>query len=179
TEPQLAVPLAPSRLAPLETDETGEAVEGPAPVMAGDSPAPPRRPKESDNRFLRGTLTHALLEHLPSMPPEGWTDAAASFLAVRAAELPKATRKSIATEAIAVLSSPRFAPLFGASSQAEVPIVAEIARPTGKGPPLRLTGQIDRLVDLGHEVLILDYKTNRRPPAGVSAVSDAYLLQLA
>ncbi len=178
-EPQLAVPLAPSRLAPLDSDETGEAVELPAPVMASDSPAPPRRPKESDNRFLRGMLTHALLEHLPSMPPEDWTDAAARFLAVRAAELPNATRKSIAKEAIAVLSSPRFAPLFGAASQAEVPIVAQIARPTGKGPPLRLTGQIDRLADLGHEVLILDYKTNRRPPAGVAAVSDAYLLQLA
>ncbi len=183
SEPQLAVPLAPSRLAPLDTDESGEAVETPLPVMAADAPPAPRRPKESDNRFLRGTLTHALLEHLPAFDNTEWPAAADRFLAVRAADLPKATRRSIATEAIAVLTAPRFAPLFGHASQAEVPIVAEIARPAApgipKGPPLRLTGQIDRLIDLAHEVLILDYKTNRRPPDGIAAVSDAYLLQLA
>ena len=44
---------------------------------------------------------------------------------------------------------------------------------------MRLIGQIDRLVDLGDEVLIVDYKTNRPPPTNVEQVAAAYLFQLA
>ena len=44
---------------------------------------------------------------------------------------------------------------------------------------MQLTGQIDRLVDLGDEVLIVDYKTNRPPPTNVGQVAAAYLFQLA
>ena len=44
---------------------------------------------------------------------------------------------------------------------------------------MRLTGQIDRLVRIGDRVLIVDYKTNRPPPADVAGVADAYLFQLA
>ena len=59
-----------------------------------------------------------------------------------------------------------------------MPIVAEIPPPTGGGPPLRLTGQIDRLVRLDHEVLIIDYKTNRPPPRETAGIAPAYLYQL-
>ncbi len=52
-----------------------------------------------------------------------------------------------------------------------MPIVAEIPRPDGKGPPLRLTGQIDRLVRIGNRVMIVDYKTNRPPPPKWSKAS--------
>ena len=44
---------------------------------------------------------------------------------------------------------------------------------------LRLTGKIDRLVKTDRSVLILDYKTNRPPPADPQSVADAYLFQLA
>ncbi|NJO32796.1 MAG: hypothetical protein HC869_06280, partial [Rhodospirillales bacterium] len=44
---------------------------------------------------------------------------------------------------------------------------------------LRLTGQIDRLVRVGKEILIVDYKTNRPPPHSVDDVAEAYTLQLA
>ncbi len=57
--------------------------------------------------------------------------------------------------------------------------MAEIEVPGGKGRKLRLTGQIDRLVRLGHEVLIVDYKTNRPPPRRAEDVAEAYTLQLA
>ena len=60
-----------------------------------------------------------------------------------------------------------------------MPIVAVIPNPHGKGPPLKLTGQLDRVVDLGHEVLIVDYKTNRPPPTDPAGIAEAYLLQLA
>ena len=172
------MPLAPSRLAPLETDDTGE------PVSRHDtSPIEPPIASPSltrdQTRFLRGTLTHALLEHLPGMPAVQWADGAARFLSVRGEALSSAARQSIVRESLAVLRNPTFAPLFGPDSQAEVPIVAEIQRPSGKGPPLRLNGQIDRLVQIGDRVLIVDYKTNRPPPRDPADVAEAYLLQLA
>jgi ATP-dependent helicase/nuclease subunit A len=132
-----------------------------------------------DARLLRGTLTHALLEHLPSLRPDAWPAAAQAFVAGRAAQLPVTQRKSIVAETLAVLREPAFAPLFGPQARAEVPIVAEIAHPRGGRGVLRLTGKIDRLVASGDGVLIVDYKTNRPPPKEVGQVSEAYLLQLA
>jgi len=44
---------------------------------------------------------------------------------------------------------------------------------------VRVTGQIDRLVQLQDRVLIVDYKTNRPPPTDTAAVPETYLLQLA
>ena len=61
--------------------------------------------------------------------------------------LSPAARHSIASETLAILTAPEFAPLFGPQSRAEVPIVALIPNPKGKGPPLKLIGQLDRLVD--------------------------------
>jgi ATP-dependent helicase/nuclease subunit A len=176
-EVQLAIPLAPSRLAPLETDDSGEAVEPTRPARAEPAGVPPRLGADA-HRFMRGTLSHALLEHLPNLPAAGRAAAAKVFLDTRARELPARTRTGIATEVLAVLADPAFAPIFGPGSRPEVPIVAAIPRPGG-GLPLKLTGQIDRLLATDHEVLIVDYKTNRPPPLVAAAVADTYLLQLA
>jgi ATP-dependent helicase/nuclease subunit A len=179
-EPQLTMPLAPSRLAPYETDHEGEPASTPAPVDKLAEP-PPLTPAAlaDQSRFLRGTLTHALLEHLPNFPPKTWPKIAKPFIAERGAGLSARTQASIVTEALAILADKTFGPLFGPGSSAEVPIVAEIPRPKGDGPALRLTGQIDRLIDNGREVLIVDYKTNRPPPATLDKVADAYIFQLA
>jgi ATP-dependent helicase/nuclease subunit A len=176
-EPLLRMPLVPSRLAPLETEERhGAQARGrrshTEPAML--SPAA----LAEDARFLRGTLTHALLEHLPTVPKERWADAARVFLAARAGQLSPGMRQEIAAETLAVLRDPASAPLFGPDSRAEVAIAADIPHPGG-GPALRLTGKIDRLVKSDHRVLILDYKTNRPPPAHPEDVADAYLFQLA
>ena len=189
-EAQPAIPVAPSRLAPYDFDDAGEPVALPtAPSAAHPSdPAPASTPREAtvagpqrftDNRFLRGTLTHALLEHLPSLPSSTWPRAAAAFLDRRAADLAIHVRTSIANEALTILTDPTFAPLFGPSSRAEVPIVAQLANPAGKGQALKLNGQIDRLVETPDCVMIVDYKTNRPPPADLSQVPSAYLIQLA
>ncbi len=182
-EPGLVIPLAPSRLAPLEMDFEGDPIErsrDEARANSLEDPPPLSPAAQADgNRFLRGTLTHALLEHLPALDPATWETAAQHFVAVRGADLEARTRASIVTETIGVLRDRRFAPIFGPDSRAEVPLVAEIPAPGGKGHTLRVTGQIDRLVVLDHEVLIVDYKTNRPPPRLVDAVPQAYLLQLA
>jgi ATP-dependent helicase/nuclease subunit A len=179
-ERELTIPLAPSRLAPYDTDETGE--PSPAPRPPGET-AEPAAPSPAvlagDSRFLRGTLTHALLEHLPLLDAKSWPKAAKAFVAERGAALPARHRSSIVAETLAILNDATFAPLFGSRSRAEVPITGVIPRPTGAGPALRLNGQIDRLAELDDAVLIVDYKTNRLAPRDLAQVAPVYLYQLA
>jgi ATP-dependent helicase/nuclease subunit A len=167
---RLALPLAPARLAPLDAGRGGPA------KRAGEGVLSPLALADG-YRFLRGTLTHALLEHLPLLPRERWQVAAAEFIAERGAQLPQRVRREIVRETLAVLCDEAFGALFTADARAEVGIVAEIPRP-GR-PALRIAGKIDRLVRRGDALLIVDYKTNRPPPRAAAGVAEAYLLQLA
>src|SRR5690606_3852021 len=67
-EPAVTFPLAPSRLAPLDIDEVGDPVTGRSIVATRSEVSPSPLALSSGHRFLRGTLTHALLEHLPNVP---------------------------------------------------------------------------------------------------------------
>jgi ATP-dependent helicase/nuclease subunit A len=178
-EPMLRMPLVPSRLAPLESGDAGRGAHTQARRTHAELVMLPPAALAEDARFLRGTLTHALLEHLPNVPHDRWANAAQAFLAARAPQLSARIRQEIAAETLAVLNDPAFAPLFGPESRAEVALAADIPHPGGSGPALRLTGKIDRLVKSGDRVLILDYKTNRPPPMRPADVAAAYLFQLA
>ena len=171
------VPLVPSRLAPLETDAAGEPMERRRSLA--EPPILPPAALAADGRFLRGTLTHNLLEHLPTLPRGAWAAAAEAFLASAGAKLPADVRKGIAKETLAVLRDPMFAALFGPESRAEVEFVADVPDPQGRGPALQIAGKIDRLVQDGTTIWIVDYKTNRPPPKDVAQVAEAYVLQLA
>jgi ATP-dependent helicase/nuclease subunit A len=168
----LAIPLAPARLAPLASKRERAG----AGRLAEPAILPPAALADA-HRFLRGTLTHALLEHLPSLPRERWEAAAAAFIAARGRQLQEAVRRNIVRETLAVLGDAALGALFGPDARAEVGIVAELKRPGGRAP-LRIAGKIDRLVRQGSSLLIVDYKTNRPPPTNPAAVAEAYLLQL-
>ncbi|HXE68844.1 MAG TPA: double-strand break repair helicase AddA [Hyphomicrobiaceae bacterium] len=175
-EADAGVPLRPSQLAPLEDGAAGTKAKRP----------PPRAPSVlsphallEEGRFLRGTLTHALLEHLPAVGRENRLATAAALLASRAPDLDIKIRSQIIAETLTVLEHPELSALFGPDSRAEVPIVATLPSRNGAQPPLRLAGKIDRLVHTGTAVLIVDYKTNRPPPRVVAEVAETYLLQLA
>jgi ATP-dependent helicase/nuclease subunit A len=179
-EPGLAIPLTPSRLAPLDIDGDGEPVEvAPSPLDSHRRTPAPGITVGGPHRFLRGTLTHSLLQHLPTFAPDRWERAAADFVKERGGALPARVRASIVEETLAVLRDPAFSAVFGPQSRAEVAIVAEIAPPGGKGVALRIAGQIDRLAEVGDGILIVDYKTNRPPPRDAAEVPRAYILQLA
>ena len=165
------VPLAPSRLAPLESEE-GNGFASPAEA------APSPRVPGLGNRFLRGTLTHALLQHLPEVAPLRRREVGAHYLGQRLAGLPPAAAGSILEEVLAILEHPEHAALFGPGSLAEVPIAAEVPLAVGEAS-IRIAGQIDRLLVEGSRVRILDYKTNRPSPRSLAEVPEAYLLQLA
>jgi ATP-dependent helicase/nuclease subunit A len=121
-------------------------------------------------------LIHRLLQTLPDLDVNLREAAAARFLANDGWALSSEEQTEIADAALGVLATPAFAPLFGPGSRAEVSLVGEIER---RGESLFLSGQIDRLLVDESEVLIIDYKTNRPPPAQVENVSPAYTAQLA
>ena len=124
------------------------------------------------NRFRRGSLLHALLQHLPEIPADrraaaarAWLDRPGnSFTADEAAELTR--------ETLAILQHPDLAPLFGPGSRAEVPLTGLVAGSI-------VGGLIDRLAVLPDRVLIADYKTNRRPPGRLEDTPVLYLRQMA
>ncbi len=156
--PAPAEPVPPRPLAP-------SGVEAEAPPVA--SPLGPGQAA----RFRRGNLLHRLLQHLPEVAPAERA-ALTERLLIRAGVTDDAARDGLAGEALAVLEGGAFAPLFAPGSRAEVPI-------TGLVGGHVVTGQIDRLAVTDEAVLIVDYKSNRPPPAAVADVSETYLAQLA
>jgi ATP-dependent helicase/nuclease subunit A len=155
-EPVLPRPLAPSRPEGIEL----------GPVPAASSPlAHAGQP----DRFSRGLAMHALLQHLPNLPPQARKAAAECYTARPVLGL--ADPAGLAAEALAVLEAPDLAALFGAGSRAEQPI-------SGLVGPYVVTGQVDRLAILPDRVLIADYKTGP-VPADSAHTPVMYLRQMA
>ena len=155
--------LSPSRLADEEEAD------------AAPTEAPAFSPRYGD-KYFRGRTLHRLLELLPALAPEDRPAAADRLLMRLASEVPQAEREKWRDEVLAVLADPDFAPVFAAGSRAEVAIAGA---PKGAKPGLLINGQIDRLVVTGAKILVVDYKTNRPPPARIEDVSPAYVAQMA
>jgi ATP-dependent helicase/nuclease subunit A len=127
--------------------------------------------------LLRGTLVHRLLQSLPDLAPDRRRDAALNYLARNADDWSDGDRETLAKRVLALIEDPRFAPVFGDGSRAEVAIAGRLERP-GRAPAL-VSGQIDRLVVTPGEVLIVDFKTNHAPPVLAAQAPLAYVRQLA
>jgi ATP-dependent helicase/nuclease subunit A len=159
-EPGLPERLAPSR---PENVELG-------PVPAAATPLAAR--EAAGNRFRRGSLLHALLQHLPELPAERRAVAALAWLDRPGNGLVPGEAKTLARETLAILDHTKLAPLFGPGSRAEVPL-------TGLAGGLVVGGLVDRLAVLDDRVLVADYKTNRRPPTRVADTPVLYRRQMA
>jgi ATP-dependent helicase/nuclease subunit A len=134
--------------------------------------APPAFSPLGAGRFRRGLVVHALLARLPDITPEKRHAVALAF--VRASGLKQPEK--LVEETLAVLDDPAFAAAFAPGSQAEAGLLAELPE---LGVGARVNGRIDRLAVTDKEVLILDYKTNRPPPAREADVPAVYLAQMA
>lgn len=155
----------PERLAPSRPEN---AELGPVPAAA--SPLAAR--EAASNRFRRGKLLHALLQHLPDVPPEKRGAAAQSWLNRPGNGLSPMEAGELASEVLAILDHPELRPLFGPGSRAEVPLTGLVGEKV-------VGGLIDRLVVSDDRVLIADFKTNRRPPVRVEDTPVLYLRQMA
>ncbi|HEU0118179.1 MAG TPA: double-strand break repair helicase AddA, partial [Alphaproteobacteria bacterium] len=122
--------------------------------------------------FGRGRIIHRLLESLPDIADNLRDKAAERFLSNPEHRLTSEQQAEIKNEVLAILRNPEFAPLFGPESRAEVPLVGRIGKQ-------EIPGRVDRLSVLKDEIWIVDYKTNRPPPADVKDIPEPYRLQLA
>ena len=118
----------------------------------------------------RGSLLHRLFELLPRLEPGARPGAALRLARHAMPELPEPERDALAREALGTIDAhPEF---FGPDSRAEVPVVGVV----GTTP---VAGQVDRLVVAADEVRILDFKSNRQPPARAEDAPQPYVAQLA
>jgi len=126
--------------------------------------------------LLRGTLMHRLLQSLPDTPAKQRAEIAEKFLARAGRALPDDERRTMLSQALALLGSAEFATLFGPNSRAEVSIVGSVQH---GGKTVRVSGQVDRLAVTKDAVLIADFKTNRPAPRIEEDVPKSYRGQLA
>jgi len=126
-------------------------------------------------RYRRGDLIHKLLQVLPDLPPEQF-EAGAERILARERDLTEAQRLEMTKAALAVLTDPQFAAVFGPGSRPEVAIAG---RAEGLPENLAISGRVDRLVVSAERVLVVDYKTNRPAPATIDGADRAYLVQMA
>jgi ATP-dependent helicase/nuclease subunit A len=122
--------------------------------------------------YQRGTLIHRLLQSLPDIPNQKRTAAAQRFLAKAAPEWEAGQLVRMIAEVMAVLDNPDFKPLFSQGSLAEVPVAGLIG-------DRAIAGVVDRLVVTDSDVMIVDYKTNRRPPGADEQIPEQYIRQMA
>jgi ATP-dependent helicase/nuclease subunit A len=158
-KPAPAEPFPPRPLAPSRPSE---------PEPAAASPLA----ESQEHRFRRGNAAHRLLQTLPDLPHATRRAAAEKFLARPALGLPPEMQKSIADEVMAILEDKTFGPIFGPGSMAEVPVTGFLHGKT------LISGQIDRVLVTGEEILIVDFKTNRPPPESIKNVPPAYVRQM-
>ena len=173
---QSQLPLVPAWL----TRPVGEEPRPPRPLAPSslgehEAPDPPLPPGTGLDAARRGVLIHRLLERLPELPPGSREAAAARWLMRQAGDLEEGVRDEMVEAALATLSDPRFADVFGADALAEVPIAATVGGQV-------VAGTIDRLclpADSSAPIRVVDFKTARRPPETLDAVPAAYIRQMA
>ena len=170
---------APSAPPPLRLTPSKLAGEGDAEID-GDAHdpayAPQKQAKSGGDKYFRGRVLHRLLELLPDAAPDKRADAADKLLARLAPDIAPNERARWRDEVMRVLTDPKFAEVFAPGSMAETPIIGV---PQGWPASARINGQIDRLAVFSSRLLVVDYKTNRPPPARIEDADPAYVAQLA
>lgn len=159
SEPAPEEPSPPRPLAPSRPDTEDPAVL--SPLAEGRIQA-----------FKRGTVIHSLLEMLPHRAEEKRYDAALKFVEKNMPEISGQEQRQIVQSVIGVISAPEFAPLFSPGSMAEVPV-------SGVVDGRVINGRIDRLVVLKNDILIVDYKSNRKIPESAADIPEVYIRQTA
>ncbi|MCX7302748.1 MAG: double-strand break repair helicase AddA [Hyphomicrobiales bacterium] len=167
-EDDLPRPLSPSGASLLIDAAPEPVISGRSPVLDGQD--------EPGFAAARGSAIHKLLQVLPEMPREARAAAARRYLERAVADWPEGDRDAAWDKVEALLDDARFAAVFAPGSRAEVAVMGEVEV---LGRKRLVSGKIDRLAVTGNEVLVVDYKTNRPPPASLAEVPDAYVLQLA
>jgi ATP-dependent helicase/nuclease subunit A len=122
---------------------------------------------------LRGKLLHSLFERLAEVPAEERAGRAETWLERSAGVADPALRHELVEAACRIVADPVHSELFGPEALAEAPIAALLAG------GLIVSGTVDRLLVGEERILLADFKTGRRVPAGADEVPAAHLRQMA
>jgi ATP-dependent helicase/nuclease subunit A len=126
--------------------------------------------------YRRGALIHRLLQSLPALPTNLRDRRARSYLAFKGHGLSLGEQDDMARTVMRLIDDRAFSAVFAEGSMAETPIIARV---NIAGTIVPINGIVDRLFIGPQEVLILDFKSNRPPPAGIDDVDPSYVRQLA
>jgi ATP-dependent helicase/nuclease subunit A len=120
----------------------------------------------------RGRLLHALFERLPGLAPAGRAAAADRWLERAAGVADGALREVLVRDVCTIIDDPRFAAIFSNAALAEAPIAAVVEGRV-------IAGTVDRLLVEDDRIVVVDFKTGRRVPAGIDRVPEHHLVQIA
>ncbi|MFS8148473.1 double-strand break repair helicase AddA [Rhizobium sp. BR 249] len=164
---ELPRPLSPSGAGTIvDEDEGGLLITSP---LFGEK-------ERSDRSLEKGRLIHRMLQALPDIPAGERPDAAQRYGERAARFWPEAERRKLIDSVLKLLNEEGLQPVLGREARPEVSIMGTL---TLDGRRYAVSGRIDRLAVLADRVVILDYKTNRVPPATEEAIPFAHKAQLA
>ncbi len=137
-----------------------------------DEDGTPARSPGGDAAFRRGRIVHDILQRIPAPPPDDLRPAIEAYLARPVLALGPGERRAIADEILALLADPAASAVFAPGSMAEVPVVGRIG---GR----EYSGWIDRLAVGEETVQLVEFKSDRDPPATPEDIPRGYLRQIA
>jgi ATP-dependent helicase/nuclease subunit A len=120
----------------------------------------------------RGRLLHGLFERLPGVSRERRAAAGERWLAGSGGLADPGLRTALVADALAIIDDPAFADVFAADALAEAPIAGVV-------DGVVVAGTVDRLLVTKKAVRVVDFKTGRRVPRSIDAVSPHHLRQMA
>jgi ATP-dependent helicase/nuclease subunit A len=162
-------PLSPSGAAAvIETDKADLLVPSALFGRAGGSPG-------AGLALERGRILHRFLQVLPSFDPAERRAAARRYLERAAASWPESARGALVDAALSVIGDESLATIFSPSARAEVSIMGTL---TLASRDFAVSGRIDRMAVRDTAVEIVDFKTNRAPPASFSDIPFEHRAQL-
>jgi len=144
----------------------------PSSLGKDDVASPPLTGPDRERAAQRGLIMHSLFERLPALAPEQRKPAARRWLARQHGITDLAEADAIIDPVCAVIDHPGFADVFREDALAEAPIAAVV------GPNV-VSGTVDRLLVEESRVLVVDFKTGRRPPASLEQLPVAHVRQMA
>ncbi|PXW76019.1 DNA helicase/exodeoxyribonuclease V subunit A [Blastomonas natatoria] len=144
----------------------------PSSLGKDDVASPPLSGPDREMAARRGIIMHSLFDRLPSVAPDQRRGAARRWLARQHGIENESEADAIIDPVCAVIEHPDFADVFSDDALGEAPIAAVV------GPNV-VSGTVDRLLVTDGRVLVVDFKTGRRPPRSLEQLPVAHVRQMA
>lgn len=165
-------PLSPSGAAAVIDTSQADLMVGSA-LFASRGPGGPGR---AGHALERGRILHRLLQVLPGLTVPDRLVAARRYLERAVRHWPERQREKLASDVVAIMEERSLQAIFCEDARAEVAIMGTLRL---GGRDYAVSGRIDRMAATTDVVEIVDFKTNRQPPATSGAIPFEHVAQLA